>query len=247
METTPGVLPESAIAAVLFACAFLFGDRFRPLKWLGADRRALISFGAGMSAAYVFVHLMPELDGAREAFAESLSDIVRYEGMAIYLFALLGFIVFYGLETWRTRLRELPRAERTMNELKLHVIGFVGYVSLMGYLSAHGLEETRSSTALFTIAIVFHLLGVDHEFRREHGAAYTLNTRFVLAGAAIVGWVIALVIELPRAVIASLLAFVSGAVIMNSMVMELPSEKEGRFLPFLAGAGVYGILLVPLG
>jgi len=243
----PGVLPESAVAAVLFACAFLFGDRFRPLKWLGADPRTLISFGAGMSAAYVFVHLMPELHGAREAFAESMSKIVLYEGMAIYILALLGFVVFYGLETWRTRLREVPQADQPLNELEFHVIGFVGYVSLISYLSAHGLDETRSSTVLYTIAIVFHLLGVDQDFRREHGAAYTLNTRLVLAGAAIAGWMIALVVEFPREVIASLLAFVSGAVIMNSMIMELPSEKEGRFLPFLVGAVIYGVLLAPLG
>ena len=32
---------------------------------------------------------------------------------------------------------------------------------------------------------------------------------------------------------------VSGAVIMNSMIMELPQEKDGRFLPFLLGGVFY--------
>jgi len=44
-----------------------------------------------------------------------------------------------------------------------------------------------------------------------------------------------------------LVAFISGAVIMNSAVTELPSEKDGRFGPFLAGGLIYAALLLPLG
>jgi hypothetical protein len=39
------------------------------------------------------------------------------------------------------------------------------------------------------------------------------------------------------------LGLVSGSVVMNSMVMELPREKEGRFWPFVFGALVYTLLL----
>ena len=52
---------------------------------------------------------------------------------------------------------------------------------------------------------------------------------------------------LPPGIIALLVAFVSGAVVMNSAIMELPTEKDGRFLPFLAGALIYGVILLPLG
>jgi hypothetical protein len=46
--------------------------------------------------------------------------------------------------------------------------------------------------------------------------------------------------------VALLLAFVSGAVIMNSLIMELPEGKDGRFLPFVAGGILYALLLLPL-
>jgi hypothetical protein len=48
-------------------------------------------------------------------------------------------------------------------------------------------------------------------------------------------------------VLALLVAFVSGAVIMNSAIMELPSGKEGRFVPFMIGGLLYGLILLPLG
>jgi hypothetical protein len=42
-------------------------------------------------------------------------------------------------------------------------------------------------------------------------------------------------------------AFVSGAVIVNSAIMELPSDKDGRFVPFMLGGVIYGLILLPLG
>ena len=50
-----------------------------------------------LTGAYGRAHLLPELHGARERFAESASVTLRYEGMAIYFLALLGFLLFYGL------------------------------------------------------------------------------------------------------------------------------------------------------
>jgi hypothetical protein len=92
-----------------------------------------------MSAAYVFVHLMPELHGVRRAFTESVSAPLRYEGMAIYFFALVGFLVFYGLDHLRARLRRSAGAEEYGMAFKVHVGGFAGYAGLMAYLLVHSL------------------------------------------------------------------------------------------------------------
>ena len=69
MPAEPVSLVETGTAAVLFALTFLFGGRVHPLKAIALDRRGLVSFSAGMSAAYVFVHLMPELHAARGVLA----------------------------------------------------------------------------------------------------------------------------------------------------------------------------------
>jgi len=62
-----------------------------------------------------------------------------------------------------------------------------------------------------------------------------------------VGWGLGLLITLPPYALALLVAFISGAIIMNNSVMELPSEKDGRFVPFMLGGLVYGLILLPLG
>ncbi len=246
MSLGPERILETGGAALLFAAVFLVGSRMHPLRLLLRDPRSSISFGAGMSAAYVFVHLMPELDSVRSAFAESGSMPLRYSGMAIYYFALIGFLVFYALDHLSSRLVESEEEGHVGRAFQLDVGGFAVYVCLMGYLLVHSLEESAVSTAFFAVTLAFHFLAVDHSLAGEHGDAYRRIGRFVLAGASILGWALGMWFALPRVALALMVAFISGAVIMNSSIMELPSDRDGRFVPFVTGGLLYGLILLPL-
>ncbi len=239
---------ETGAAALVFAVIFLLGGHVHPLRAVVRDDRSLVSFAAGGSAAYVFVYAIPELHDARRIFATSVSISLRFEGMAIYLVALVGFLVFYGLDHLRARLR-LGTAAVGQDEMafRLHIGGFAVYVWLMAYLLVNSLDETPGSTALYAVAIAGHFLALDHSLRNEHGAAYERTGRFILAGMTVLGWGVGLLFALPHYGLALLVAFISGAIIMNSAIMELPSEKDGRFLAFMAGGVVYGLILLPLG
>jgi hypothetical protein len=92
-----------------------------------------------------------------------------------------------------------------------------------------------------------HFLGVDHALREEYGAVYQRIGRLVLAAMSLFGWAVGMLVTLPRSVLALMIAFISGAVIMNSSITELPSESKGRFLPFMCGGLAYGLILLPLG
>ena len=239
---------ETGAAAFVFAATFLVGGRVHPFRSLIRDRRSILSFGAGMSAAYVFVHVMPELHGARRAFVESVSMTLRYEGMAIYFVALLGFLLFYGLEHQRDRLRGSGADGTALGPaFKLDISGFSAYVWLMAYLLVNHFGSSLVSIQLYAIALAFHFLSLDHSLRHEHGDTYERIGRYVLAGMALLGWGMGLLFALPGHILALLVAFISGAIIMNSLIMELPSGKDGRFLPFIAGGLVYGLILLPLG
>jgi hypothetical protein len=94
--------------------------------------------------------------------------------------------------------------------------------------------------------MALHFLTVDHTLRREHGPLYQRCGRFLLAGACVPGWAAGLLVTLPTGILAPMMAFLSGAVIMNSTITELPAERDGRFLPFLLGGLLYSLLLLPL-
>jgi hypothetical protein len=252
-------LIETGVAALLFAAIFLIGGRVHPLRPI-LDRRSIISFSAGISTAYVFVHLLPELHGVREVVTREAGFELPYEGAGIYFVAMIGFLTFYGLEHLRKRLRASSTRDghgvgeahaepsgEAEPEFLVHIGGFGVYVWLASYLLLHSLEESPGETLLYATALGVHFLTVEHSLHEEHGAAYERSGRFVLAGMAVAGWAAGVFVALPQAIIALLVAFVSGAVVMNSAIMELPTEKDGRFLPFLFGALIYGIVLLPLG
>lgn len=249
-------LVETGAAALLFAAIFLIGGKVHPLRQV-LNRRSIISFSAGISSAYVFVHLLPELHAVREVVNRESPVELRYEGAGIYFVAMIGFLTFYGLEHLRKHLRassgheghgarESEAGHGGDADFLVHIGGFGVYVWLASYLLLHSLEESAGETLFYATALGVHFLTVEHSLHEEHGAAYERVGRYVLAGMAVAGWLAGLAFALPQAIIALLVAFVSGAVVMNSAIMELPTEKDGRFLPFLAGALIYGLLLLPL-
>jgi hypothetical protein len=239
---------EAGLAVVVFAATFLFGNHFHPLRPILRDDRGMISFAGGMAAAYVFVQVMPELHEARGLFSKSVARKLPYEGMAIYFVALLGFLVFYALDNLRRAAR--GRAAEEADEersFRFHVGGFAVYAFLISFLLLERLDEARVSLAFYTLAMGGHFLALTHTLRHEYGALYDAKGRYILAVACVLGWGCALLASPPREAIAMLTALVSGAIIMNSMLMELPEEHEGKFLPFILGGLIYGVILLPLG
>jgi len=238
---------ETGVAALLWGAIFLIGGGAHRAYALVPDRRSVMSFSAGMSVAYVFVHMMPELHDVRRSFAESTPVSLGYEGGESYFLALLGFLTFYGLDKLCARLRETGTRGWVGTAFRLRTGSFAAYVWLMGYLLENSLQETEVSVALYAVAIAFHFLAVDNALHREHGASYERIGRRVLAAMTVIGWAVGMWFTLPQHLLALLVAFLSGAIIMNSTIIELHSEKEGRLLPMIAGGVVYGLVLLPFG
>lgn len=237
---------ETGLAALLLAAAFVVGERTHLLGRL-LTPRSLTSFGGGMAAAYVFLHVMPELHGARHAFTEAAAMALPYEGKAIYYLALAGFLSFYGIRHFHTRQLSAREGKPDRLDFQVQIGGFAAYAWLMGYLLLRGLEAHHIAIGLYAVAMAFHCLAINRELSHEYGNDYRRSGRFILAGMALAGWASAALLDLPASLIPLLLAFLSGAVIMNSLILELPTEKDGRFWPFITGGLLYGLILLPLG
>jgi hypothetical protein len=240
METLPAVL--------VFIAVFLAGERLHPLSGVVKDRRNIVSFSAGMSIAYVFVRMMPELHGARELLVESAPDptALRFEGIAIYFLALVGFLCFYGLDRLRPAAPEGSAAAGEHEVANGHVVGLAAYVGLMSYLLVRDAGESVAATALYTLAFGAHFLALDHSLRESYGEAYRRRGRWFMAGSCLLGWLLGVAFVLPEFPLSLLVAFISGGVIMTNTLMELAEGRDGRFLPFVAGSLLYGLVLVPL-
>jgi hypothetical protein len=65
----------------------------------------------------------------------------------------------------------------------------------------------------------------------EHGAVYERVGRFTLAAMSVLGWGTGLLLPLPHHVLALLMAFVAGAIIINSAIMETAIGKRRQVRP----------------
>jgi hypothetical protein len=233
-------------SALVLASVFPIGGRLQPVRALVRDRDWLLSFSGGVSIAYVFVRMMPEMASARETYATSATIPVLFEGMMVYFVALMGFMAYSGLETLRRHMRASSLSGEGRVSYYIHVGGISVYIWMITYILVNRTEKTPLHVVIYTVAMAAHFLTIDQSLREEHGRLFELGGRYLLAAVCALGWGVGVILPLPLYVVALMVAFVSGAIVMNSAIMELSHRNEERFLAFLAGGLVYGVLLIPL-
>lgn len=247
--SSPSILFLSAILAVILALVHLFSGK---LRFLDTTPRSIwLSIGSGVSVAYVFVHILPDLSEAQETINRSLAGELAFLEHHVYLIALLGLAVFYGLERAAkiSRQRNQKAGKGDVTEAGifwLHITSFAAYNALIGYLLLHREQPGVQSLLFFFCAMALHFVVNDHGLRENHKHTYDKIGRWILAAAIICGWVIGSGTELPKAAIALLFAFLAGGVVLNVLKEELPQERQSRFWAFALGATIYAALLITL-
>jgi hypothetical protein len=241
----------SLLIALCWIVPFAFGGQVR----LGGTRfsRRLLSAAGGSAIAYVFVDLLPEMQHMQERFLTAAEGrAFPFPHYRVYISALLGFVLFYALEHAAAASR--PDAEPAQGARSerpgvfwLQVLGFATYVGMMAYLLREDADARALAMLPYGIAMFLHFWIVDHALRHEHGAPYDRAGRWVLAGGIVVGWVLAAAELSSELVLPTLMGFIAGGVVLNSVKGELPEEGETRVVPFVAGAFGYALLLLIAG
>ena len=204
-----------------------------------------------MAVAYVFVYMLPELDEAGSTFVEATRNLgLPLPDDRVYVAALAGFVLLYGVEHLRKWSRQNPEPEGESGAdgtFVLHVGGFAAYVLLVTLTMAESAVRGELPTALFCFAMALHFLGIAGDLFKEHGALYSTRGRYIMAAAVLAGWMIGANLPVPPATLATLLGVVSGAASWSiARYRSPPGEKDGRFGAFVLGAGGYALVLLLL-
>jgi hypothetical protein len=239
-----GQAGETLPVVILFSAIFLFGGKLRAP--VSAIRRNAVSVGAGASVAYLFIMLLPELENAGAVFREHSSHLaLPYQGhYGLHLATMFGFLIFYGLDEM-VAVKQGAEAESAVGEpFWAHMAGFGSYAWIVSYLLVRSLDDGEGSLLVYAIAMGLHFLLCAHSLREDHGAGYDRIGRWLLAACSLGGWLSGVLIELPKSVVVILFGLVAGGVLVNTMIMELPRNQKGKFIPFLIGAVAYAALLI---
>lgn len=239
----------SFFIALAFAAVHAFGGRLTFLRDI--PRSAWLSAAGGVSVAYVFVHVLPELARSQETIGERAArggGLLGALESHSYLIALLGLGLFYGLERLAKSSagRARPRGERHASSgvFWIHMASYAVYNLLIGYLLLHREETDLRGLVIYAVAMMLHFIVNDHGLRVAHGGIYHGVGRWILASAPPLGFALGLGVQVSPLATSALFAFLAGGVILNVLKEELPEDRESRFWAFAAGAAGYAALLL---
>lgn len=99
---------------VVFVLVHLSIERMKFLA--GTPRSRWLSVAGGVSVAHVFLHLLPELSEGQRIVAERFGAL-RLAEHHVYLIAMAGLVLFYGLERLASRASD-PDGDRLRRSVK---------------------------------------------------------------------------------------------------------------------------------
>ena len=235
------------LLAICLALLHLVVGKIAGIKRI--SHRRWISLAGGVSIAYIFLHVFPELAHAQEELEHSGISFLAYLEQHVYLLALLGLVLFYGLDKLALQSRSHNQKMRQVDETGfsvfwIHVGAFASYNAILGYLFRESADHGIMACLLLFITLGLHFVVNDLGMREHHKRNYDRLGRWILAAAIMAGWAVGQAIALNPAAIAIVWAIVAGGVILNVLKEELPEQRESDFITFLTGAFGYGALLL---
>ena len=265
------MIPSSLLGlalAVGLSCVHVFVGRSH---WLDKiPNRLWTSFSGGISIAYIFLSVFPELSLAQAEIEHTNAAFLAYLENHVYLLSLAGLAIFYGLEklalsTALATASTLPRIEASeattevaigqseRNEshadgntllFYIHILSFAVYNAILGYLFRESANHGVVDCLILFVALGLHFAVNDFSLRHHYPYRYDHIGRWILSGAIFSGWSLGQTTHFNAAAVAAVWALVAGGVIMNVLKEELPEERTSHFGYFVVGAAFYAVILL---
>ncbi|MEO1593498.1 MAG: hypothetical protein AAFU71_19740 [Cyanobacteria bacterium J06632_22] len=245
-------ISTTVVGFVLATClglVHIFASRTHWVRYL--PQHWWVSIAGGVSIAYIFLDILPELSHAQVEVEHSTLPVLAYLENHVYILALAGLALFYGLE--KLALRSRSHQQNTCGHdcthpgiFWLHIGSFTLYNGLLGFLLLESESHGLIACLLLFFALALHFLVNDIGLREHHKQAYDRLGRWILAAAILLGWILGHGMHGTTAAIAAVWAFVSGGIILNVLKEELPAEQDSHFGLFVMGAVLYSALLLML-
>ncbi len=193
----------------------------------GPFKERLVSFAAGLSVSYLFLHLFPQVYTV-------VDDVPRL----IFLSMLIGFVAYHAIEKL---IYKYIRRDDVINDIELeHSMTLFFYHFVIGIVFLTLMRESRWDGILFlvpvSLQVIINALPHAHRFRRKWIKAF-------FSAAPLLGVLVALVVPIPLVIYALLLGLVAGILLFVEAREVVPRRRAESIVWFLIGVVAYGFLI----
>lgn len=218
------------ILGVILAITHFYSNNLH--KMLSKIKDKILSFAAGISVAYIFLVLLPDIYQG----SDSLINLV---------FVLIGFALFHLAEKHVYQHKSVVKKIREFKEI--HSTVFFLYHIVIGIVLFNLIEKDLIKGSLVFFPILFHTsisiasLNQIHKNIKEN----TL-VRLILSVSTLLGILIAIYFLISTNIINILLGFVGGTLFYIVIREEIPKERQEKTKYFILGLLIYTLLILML-
>jgi len=239
-------------SALILMSAHLFSNRI--YRYSKHHRNRIISFAGGIAVAYVFLDLLPRLEAAHIHLEKIFGDLPAFlDSTAVPALALLGFLIFFGLEHLAVSSRHTQNEKTgkgfssvsaSTRTFVVHFINLAFFNLIIGYILRFEAEIGILPLLLYTSALSLHFIILDNNMEEHYKKLYFKYGRYAASLMPIIGWGISMLFPENPSEAYVLLALVSGIVLFSSISNEVPKGGGKNWGIFIAGALFYSVLLL---
>ena len=186
------------------------------------DKQKIItSIGGGISISYIFLHLMPELALKGKHNIESLKISSEFLEVSFFFVALLGLLILFVVDAL-SETSKIPKE----NNFKLNLIYNIAITYLYAFTLPEVVKEGIFYSILYTFTLSAHVFSSDRVIFRFHEKFYKSKYRWIGFSAVLLGIFHSLTVESNSSIqLDYAFAFLSGGVLLNTFLEELPKKN----------------------
>jgi len=194
-------------------------------------KEVAMSFVGGVSVAYIFLFLLPELYNG-----------VDHLNSWIFFMVLIGFSLVHFAEKYFYQ--HSHGNARLLRNKEVHFLVLFIYYFLVGVILSTIVDKNIIEGILFFIPLIFYASVGKVSFSEVHYHLREQNFfRWLLALSSVLGVFFAPLILSSLSLYHSLLAFIIGSFLYISVVDFIPNKSKGNPFYFFVGEGFYAILI----
>ena len=239
------------VGLMVMALAHIISNKDKLLEAFASH--GLISFGAGASVAYVFIHIFPEIGVFQQQFTghSGHNQPVNFINQPLYLVSLGGLCLLYLMDTIEAGLRnersnELQRHKYYMQLFSVRAILYILYNIVIAYIITQRPGEGIINITLIAIALMLHFIIVNIRAHEAYGKLFEKYIRWPAACGLLLGWILGITVKFPDAVIITAFSLIGGMITYIALKSELPQTKHKAPFHFLAGAVIYAVIVLAI-
>jgi hypothetical protein len=239
-------------SALFLMSAHLFSNRI--YRYSTHHRNRIISFFGGIAIAYVFLDLLPRLQAAHIHLENIFGNLPTFlDNIAVPAIALLGFLIFFGLEHLALNSRRVQHKKTgdlfsnvpaSTPTFILHFINLAFFNLVIGYILRFEAQIGIIQLILYASALSLHFIIIDKTMEENYQNLYLKYGRYIASLMPIIGWAISTVFPENSSEGYILLALISGIVLFNAINNEVPKGGGKNSGIFIAGALSYSAILL---